>query len=136
MEQLKAYQRKSLSAGWTRIDLLLMLYDRAIASLQSCDIAKQANDSVVFRKHELSFRKTLIAIQMGLKPEESEVAYNISRLLHFVLASFDEQRFTDCQRILENIRDGFGQVADEANELEAAGKISPLPINDSFESLA
>ncbi len=136
MEQLKAYQRKSLTAGWSRVELLLMLYDRAIASLQSCEIALQANDGTAFQRHELSFRKTLIAIQIGLKPEESEVAFNILRLLHFVLASFDERRFADCQTILEQVRDGFAQVAEQANELERSGSIPPLPTSDSFESLA
>ncbi len=136
MEQLKAYQRKSLTAGWSRVELLLMLYDRAIASLQSCEIALQANDGTAFQTHELSFRKTLIAIQIGLKPEESEVAFNTLRLLHFVLASFDERRFSECEKILQRIRDGFGQIAEEANELEGNGIIPPLPTNDSFESLA
>lgn len=136
MEQLKAYQRKSISAGWTRVDLLVMLYDRAIAALESCQIASEANERSAFQKHELTFRKTLIAIQAGLKPDESDVAFNIMRLLHFALVSFDEHQFENCHKVLEQIRNGFLSVAEEANELERSGEIPPLPYSDSFESLA
>jgi flagellin-specific chaperone FliS len=136
MDQLKAYQRKSLSGEWTRVDLIVMLYDRAIESIESCEIAFEVGDNAAFLKHEIATRKTLIAIHAGLKPDECEIAHNIARLLHFVLVSFDQKQFATSKQILGTIRDGFSQIADEANEMEHSGIIQPMPQCDSFESIA
>ena len=136
MDQLKVYQQKSLSGDWTRADVILMLYNRAIESIESCEIACEVGDNAAFFKHEIATRKTLIAIHAGLKPDECEIAHNIARLLHFVLASFDQKDFASSKAILGTIRDGFSQIADQANEMEQSGVIQPMPRTDSFESLA
>ncbi|MCA9137411.1 MAG: flagellar protein FliS [Planctomycetales bacterium] len=136
MNQLKAYQRTSIKSGWTRADLLVMLYDRAINAIESCEIAHQAGAMTAYHQHELNTRKTIMTIHAGLKPDETEVAYNIARLLHFVMIKFDEKDFGTCKRILSQIRDGFNQIADEANELEQSGEIPKLPEDDTFESVA
>ncbi|MEO1616793.1 MAG: flagellar protein FliS [Planctomycetota bacterium] len=133
---MKAYQRKNIHVGWTRVDLLLMLYEKAIDAIDACEIAKQTGDQALYIKHEMTARKVFLAIHSGLKPEENEVAFNIARLLHFVLLSFDEQRYDDCKRILGQVRDGFASVAEEANELEQRGAIPPLAEKDTFESIA
>lgn len=135
MNQLKAYQRTSIKSGWTRAELLLMLYERAINAIESCEIAHEAGASAAFLQHELNTRKTIMTIHAGLKPEESEVAFNIARLLHFVMVRFDERDFTTCKTILEQIRDGFSQIAEEANEMERQGEIPVLPESDTFESI-
>ncbi|QEF98841.1 hypothetical protein Mal15_28980 [Stieleria maiorica] len=136
MEQLKTYQRTSIKRGWTRVDMLLMLYDRAIESIEACEIAADAGDPALFCKHELAMRKTIMAIHAGLKPDEDEVAFNIARLLHFVMIRFDEKDFANCIKLLSQIRDGFAQVADQANEMERQGEIPALPESDTFESIA
>jgi flagellin-specific chaperone FliS len=135
MGQLDAYKRQSLDAGWTRIELLLWLYDRAITAIEGCEIAFEADDSIAFAKQEIQARKVLLAIQSGIKPEESEVAFNITRLLHHVLFTFDNHRFEACKTILTSIRDGFAAIADQANEMERSGQIPPIASKDTFESL-
>ena len=136
MDQLKTYQRTSIKSGWTRADLLVMLYDRALNAIESCEIASEAGNELAFRKHELTARKTFLAIHSGLKPEENEVAFNIARLLEFVLFSFDQNQYEPCKKVLGDLRQGFAQVAEEANELERQGEIPPMPERDNFESIA
>lgn len=136
MDQLKTYQRTSIKSGWTRIEMLLMLYERAIAAIESCEIANEVGDQTLFHQHELTVRKTIMAIHAGLKPDEDEVAYNIARLLHFVMVRFDQKDFKTCKNVLEEIYSGFSQIAEEANQLEREGTIPALPENDTFESLA
>ena len=136
MNSLKAYQRTSIRAGWTRVDMLIMLYDRAINAIESCEIAHEVGDRAAFLRHELNTRKTIMAVHAGLKPDEDEVAYNIARLLHFVMVSFDQKDFATCRKVLQQIRDGFAQIADQANELERQGVIPRLPETDTFESIA
>ncbi|MCD0459913.1 flagellar protein FliS [Roseiconus lacunae] len=136
MQQLDQYKRKSISSGMTRVEMLLMLYDKALASVEACQIANEVGDDALFRKHEIQARKVLVAIISGLQPDEDEVAYNIARLLEFVLFSFDERHFDSCQKILGQIRNSFAQIADQANEMERNGEISPMPDSDSFQSIA
>ncbi|MEM6473070.1 MAG: hypothetical protein AAF802_26145, partial [Planctomycetota bacterium] len=112
------------------------LYGKAIEAVEACEIALQANEEQLYLKHAMSARKVFLAIHSGLKPEEDEVAFNIARLLHFVLISFDEKRFDECKRVLGQIREGFQRIADEANELERNGVIPPLVERDAFESIA
>ena len=83
----------------------------------------------------LQAQKALLAIQTGLKPEESEVAFNIARLLHFVLARVADKEFAPAIHVLETLREGFQGIADEANDLEAKGEIPALPEIDTFQSI-
>ena len=136
MDQIRNYHRASIKSGWTRVDMLIMLYDRAINGTESCQIAHEAGADEAFRQHELAFRKTIMTIHAGLKPDEDEVAYNIARLLHFVMVKFDEKDFAAGKKVLQNIRNSFSQIAEEANQLENEGVIEPLPEHDAFESIA
>lgn len=136
MDLLKNYQRTSIKAGWTRVDMLLMLYDRAINAVESCEIAFEADEKPALVKHELNLRKTVMTIHAGLKPDEDEVAFNIARLLHFAMVQYDQRDFATCKKVFSEIRNGFAQIADEANELERQGNIPSLPETDAFESIA
>ncbi|MCC9602041.1 flagellar protein FliS [Stieleria sp. JC731] len=136
MQQLEQYRTKSIKGGWTRVEMLLMLYDKALASVEACQIAHEAGDQALFIKHEIQARKVFVALVSGLKPEEDEVAYNIARLLEFVLFTFDQKQFDSCQTILNQIRQSFAQVAEQANEMERKGEIPAMPDSDSFQSIA
>ncbi len=116
--------------------MLLMLYERAIDAIECCSIAHESGDMTAFRKHEMNVRKAIMTIHAGLKPEESDVAFNIARILHYVMVQFDQKDFATCSRLLGQIRDGFAQIADEANALEQTGEIPKMPERDTFESIA
>ena len=116
--------------------MLLMLYDKVIASVEACEIYDEAGDRIAYSKHEIQARKAFIAIFSGLKPTESEVAYNVTRLRDFAMFSFDNRNFGQCKQVLSQIRDGFAQISDLANDMERRGEISSMPDSDSFESIA
>ena len=126
-----AYKKQSLMSGWTRVDLLLYLYDRAITSLQACQEAREADDSMAYSEHFIQMNKMLIAIHAGLKPDD-EVAFNVARLLHFVSQCIEKDDFPTAINILQSLHDGFAAVADEANELETSGKIPSIPFGNAF----
>ncbi|OYP32362.1 flagellar protein FliS [Rhodopirellula sp. MGV] len=136
MQHVAQYQKKSISSGWTRVDMLLMLYDKALAAVEACEIAHETGDQALFTKHEIQARKVFVALLSGLKTDEDEVAYNIARLLDFVLFTFEERRFDSCKTILNQVRDSFAQVAEQVNEMERNGQIPAMPDSDSFQSIA
>jgi flagellin-specific chaperone FliS len=136
MNSLNAYKKQSLVSGWTRIEMLLMIYDRAIGSLEACQAAHRDEDWATLGKHFLDSQKAIAAIHAGLKLEENEVAYNIACLLHFVVVSLEKREFDPAIKVLSELRAGFAAIADEANELERNGEIPPIPADDSFRSIA
>ncbi|MEO1530283.1 MAG: hypothetical protein AAFX06_33240 [Planctomycetota bacterium] len=124
---VNVYKRQSLQSGWTRVDLLLEIYDRAIAAIQNCEAAEKAGDDVLFGKQSVLAQKALLAIHSGLKPEEDEVAFNIARLLLFAADAVEAKNYGAAVKVLQDLRGGFAAVAEEANQLERDGVIPGFP---------
>ncbi|NND98994.1 MAG: hypothetical protein HKN47_16890 [Pirellulaceae bacterium] len=136
MSNLGAYKKQELCGAWTRIEMLLQIYDRALISVQSCGAALAKGDAMGYSKHYINAQKAILAIHSGLEPEKNEVAFNVARLLHFVTVSIEKQQFDVATKVLNQLRDGFAAVADEATELEREGKIPAMSNAMSYESTA
>ncbi len=136
MNKLAAYKRQEMFGGWTRIDLLLQLYDRAIEKTADAKLALETNNDDAYVQSFVDSQKTILAIHSGLKPDEHDVAFNVARLLHFVLQCLAEKKFDDAIKVLSELRDGFGAIAEEANELELNGEIPPMDDADMFRTTA
>lgn len=135
MEPLKQYQRRKFDSGLTRIEILLKLYDRLIGDLEMCREALDAKDDSRLVRHQLDTHKAMTAILSGLRPNENEVAFNIARLLHFIMQKIDQDDYEPAIKIANTIQSGFRQIADQAIEMEQNGEIEPLPTADSYESV-
>ena len=125
------YPIETMFGGWTRIDMLLALYDRAIASVRGAQIAEKEGNEALFAEKYLDAQKCVLAIHGGLKPDEHDVAYDIARLLHFILTRITEHNFNEAAHFLEKLRSGFEAIHEEATELERQGKIPPLDLASS-----
>ena len=136
MQKLKqgvgAYNKQALFGGWTRVEMLLQLYDRAIKALQNAELALELDQQDAFVTHYIESQKVLLAIHSGLKPDEYEVAFNVARLLHFVLGCIGERNFKDAIKILGELRNGFAAIAHDANELEKCGEIPAMEDHDDL----
>lgn len=133
--KLKSYNKQTLFGGWTRIDMLIQLYDRAISSLSGASEALTVGDDHTYARLFLDAQKTILAIHTGLKPDEYEIAFNVARLLHFVLSAIEQKNFRDAIMVMENLRDGFVGIADEANELERTGQIPAFETHDELHMI-
>lgn len=133
---LGAYQKQTLSYGWTRAETLVQIYDRAIQAIQGCKESAEANDEIAFGGHIVKVHKTVVAIHAGLKADEDEVAFNVARLLHFITVLVEGQKWDEAISLLSQLRDSFAAIVDEANQLERDGVIPPMRQSDSYESIA
>lgn len=137
MTKMNAYGQQITIAGWTRIEMLLAIYDKAIEELSGAQLAADnASEQTVYATHVLSAQKAILAIHAGLKPDEDEIAYNVARLLHFVLKCIEDGNIADAIKIMTNMRSGFAAIQEEANQLEASGQIPPLQESDAYEASA
>ena len=129
---VSAYNKQSLFGGWTRVEMLLQLYDRAIMALEGAEMALKMDNQDSYVKYYIESHKVLLAIHSGLKPNEYEVAYNVARLLHFVSICIGEKNFKDAIKILGELRIGFAAIAHDANELEKCGEIPTMEAHDDL----
>ena len=136
MNRVKAYGQQVTIGGWTRIEMLLAIYDKAIEAISLAQESKLAADETGYTTHMLAAQKAVLAIHAGLKPDTDDVAFNVARLLHFVLGCIENDNLVDAIKILENMRSGFAAIADEANQLEAEGQIPPLQETNAYEANA
>jgi len=130
------YQIQSMFNGWTRIDMLLALYDRAIVSTRQAQAAHDADDQGVYAEKFIDAQRTILAIHSGLKPDEYELSHNIARLLHFISVRLGEKNFDEAVRFLEKLRHGFEQIREEATKLELAGKLPSFELNGHVNQTA
>jgi flagellin-specific chaperone FliS len=133
---INAYTKEVSIGGWTRIEMLLAIYDRAIDSLSNASDALAEEECSNYNQNMMSAQKAILAIHAGLQPDKDEVAFNIARLLHFVLSCIENEEFDDAIKVLKNMRSGFAAVHEEANLLEANGMIPPVQQADAFEASA
>lgn len=122
--------------GWTRIDMLLALYQRSIDSVQAAKDAKQSENDSTMRVYILEAQKTILALHSGLKADEDAIAQNIARLLNFVLLRIEEQQFDEASRFLEQLHESFSSIRETAVELEAAGVIPPISNANVVDTVA
>ena len=122
--------------GWTRIDMLLALYDRAITAVQASSLAKDANNESLMKTNILEAHKLILALHSGLKTEECEVAGNVARLLNFVMRRIEEHQFEEANHFLEQLHNSFSQIREEAIARERNGEIPPLDDANVVDTVA
>ena len=125
-QKSRPYEVKNQIAAWTRIDMLLAIYDKAIMSIESAQEAQRAGDNIELARGLTVALKSILGLLSGLKPDESPIAANSNRLLHFVLSKIQSRELEDAKKILVNMRQGFEQIHEEATKLEREGKIPPI----------
>ena len=129
---IEQYTNQTTFNGWSRIDMLLEIYDVAISSFQQAKLCLEAENDLEYAQHFIKGQKAILAIHAGLKPDEHDIAYNIARLLHFVLQRIEARDFDSTIAVLTSMRSGFAAIQTEANQLETAGEIPNMPFEELF----
>lgn len=121
------YKRNEPSTTWTRIDLLLALYDGALERLDKAEAAiKTGNHSAAV---PLLARVQLIVAELaaGVRLEVNPAAgANILHLYEFIthqLRSPRVEAIASARKVLRTLREGFEGIRAEANELERTGQL-------------
>ncbi len=136
MSEYQNYTAESLVNGWTRIDMLLALYDRAISAIRFAQRADETNDQQLLATQTIEANKFVLALHSGLNVDADPVAENVARLLNFSMSRFYEKDYDEAIRFLEKLRSTFDQIREEATALEKAGKIPPLKTDAGLNTVA
>jgi flagellar secretion chaperone FliS len=114
-------------AGLSRIDLLLALYDGALARLGKAEMALTNGDVPVATPYIAKAQLIVAELAAGVRIEvDEEMGANMLRLYEFVVNELRTPRLANVRnaaKILTTLREGFEGVREEANKLEKSGEL-------------
>ncbi|MGB1928579.1 MAG: flagellar protein FliS [Mariniblastus sp.] len=122
--------------GLSRIDMLLVLYDRTIASLEAAKSAKEASDAKMQQQYGYEANKLIMGIHSGLDTDKYPMAVDVARLLHFIMTRIEQQNFSDAIKFTKQLRESYAQIRDQAVQLESKGEIPPIIQSSGVNTIA
>ena len=123
--------RTATAISWTRIDMLLLIYENAIESLDRGIAVLESDDHSDLMFARVEAQRRILLIAEGLSVDEDPTAAHIMNLCVFILdqlASDDLEKWKTSLKLIETLHEGFQQIADEARELERKGSIPQLQV--------
>ncbi len=129
MNPYLAYRRMEDNAGWTRIDMLLSLYDGAIERLDKGAQALRDGDLQSAVSYLAKTQLILTELAAGVRMEgNEELGGNLLRLYEFAAHQLRQPQLDGiaaARKVLVTLREGFEAIRTEANNLERSGKLPP-----------
>ena len=128
MNPYAAYQTQA-NQGWTRIDVVLALFDGAIERLEKALEALRQNDADAVLTLTQRARLIVGELAASLDLSYGELPQNLMRLYEFVLYSVGQggsDKLEAAVKVLRNLREGFQGIREEAVQLERSGQIPPV----------
>lgn len=126
---LKYKQASSLS--WTRVDMLLVIYDQTMISLEEGMRLLEEDRSSHLAPVRLRAMRALLAIVDGLDLKQGELPTQIMRLLEFSVEQIKSQSpeaWRSAANVIGKLREGFLEICDQARKDEYEGRIPALDV--------
>lgn len=126
-----AKYRTATAISWTRIDMLLLIYENAIEALDKGIAILESADRTDFIHARVDAQRKILLIAEGLSVDTDPTAAHIMNLCVFILDQISTDSLENWQtslKLIETLHEGFQQIADEARELERKGKIPQLQV--------
>ncbi len=134
----QAYQKQN-QADMPRIDLLLSLYDGAIARLEEALEFLRKNDGAAAAQLVTKTQLIVAGLASGLDLSYGEVPQNLLRLYEFILHGLGEggiRNLTAALEVLRSLREGLEHIQPEARQMERSGAIPPLTYKPNVTATA
>ena len=116
------------NVGWTRIDLILALYDGILSQLERARTLLERNNPAAAGLLLARARIGIGTLAAG-NTSSGELGAGFLRLYEFIMHCLAEPRadkVVDAIRVLHTLQEGFQAVRKEAQDLERAGVIPAL----------
>lgn len=125
---VQAY-RQVQAQSWTRVDMLLALYDKSLLAIDAGIVVLSAERTIEVPPARVQVQRLLLGLIDGMDIEKDETSQNLARLLMFSIrktGTDDVQGWQDARRIVQTLREAFAGVRDEAVQAERLGEIPPI----------
>lgn len=115
--------------SWTRIDMLIHIYDHAINSLQTGAHALSQGRNIDEDATRTNASSRVMLIIDGLALDSGDLPQNVLRICTFIMEriySNDAAAWKHSAELLSTLRSGFLEIRDEARTSEATGMIPAI----------
>ena len=115
--------------SWTRIDMLLLIYDRAVATLNEGAGLLEQNRFTEIPPVSLKAMQSLLMIADGLDLEEGDLPSHVMRLVVFALDQISTPSpgaWRSAAAVMSKLREGFQEIQEQARRDEYEGRIPAL----------
>ncbi len=127
-QYLKKY-KTSQSYSWTRVDMLVMIYDKAFSSLnEGCSLLAENRISEL-PPVRLKAMQSLLMIADGLDLRQGDLPSFVMRLVAFALEKVSTQSsegWRAAADVIGKLREGFLEIQEQARTDEYEGRIPAL----------
>lgn len=138
MKAKSTYEQNNLTS-WTRVELLLALYDRTILELQRMQEAIVNGRQEDIQQHRVKAHKLVVELVAGVDPDQGEIAVNTHRLYTYVnmrITEGEADGLRSAIRVMESLREGYREIRADAIELESTGAIPSPNMRAAVERMA
>jgi flagellar secretion chaperone FliS len=137
MNPYQIYQHQK-ATGWTRIDMLLALYDGAIERLEQAQEALARDDEAAASPLLLRAERIVLELLAGLDLTYGEVPRNLQRLYVHVIRSISSgtaRQRAGALEVLRTLREALWEIRPEALALERSGAIPAINSSQSLQAI-
>ncbi len=123
--------------GLSRIDMLLSILDAAVEHLDAAARQTAEANAVQAGHHRMKAITMVNLLRSGLDPSHGELPIRLEQLYEFVNHSLVSGQLTGIEssaKVLQEIREGFQGIRDEAVRLEESGEIPSLPTQATVDT--
>lgn len=134
-----AKNQQQNTPSWTRIDMLLALFDGAVERCEQALAALEQQNHAAAQKRLLKARLIVMGLMSGVVADGDPVTTTILQLYEYCLHSLTQGGIEDvrgARKVLGILREGFLKVRAEVNALERSGAIPPINTTSTLQALA
>lgn len=122
--------RRTSSWGWTRVDMLIHIYNHTINALeQGAELLERGASADELLTVRLDAQKRILLISDGLAVDQGGTAVSVMQLCVFALDQIQTDSvdaWKSAASVLSTVREGFLEVQETLREAEHSGEIPPL----------
>lgn len=138
MNPYTSYQRQTTPA-WTRVDMLLALFDGGIERCEQAVAALERSDSRTAKQLLVKARLIVLGLASGVAVDGDPVTTTFLQLYEFAQHALSQGSVEDVRgalNVLRILREGFQKIRSEAADLERSGLIPPINNTSTLRALA
>lgn len=138
MNPYSTYQSQS-APSWTRIDMLLALFDGGVERCEQALEALERQDQRAAKWLLVKARLIVLGLASGVIMDGDPVTTTILRVYEYAQHALGQGRVEDVRgalSVLCILREGFRKIRPEAVELERRGLIPPINTTSTLRALA
>ncbi len=134
-----ATYKQQATPSWTRIDMLLALFDGGVERCEQALAALERNDQRAAKNLLVKARLIVMGLASGVVPDGDPVTTTFLRLYEYAQHALGQGSIGDVRgalNVLRILREGFQKIRPEAVDLERRGLIPPINTPSSLRALA